>query len=183
MRVVVTGGPGSGKSTLVAALGRRGFATVEEAAIQVIAELNAERGVEGQKAWRRAHKSEFQELVARRQAALEEAVPEDTAVLFLDRGRLDGLAYCRHFGADVPLVVAEVADAARYDRVLMLDTLPDEVFADRGASGRTSGRAASLAIGAAIEAVYRERGYEPVRLPVAQIEERAEIALGLLGLG
>ena len=47
MRVVVTGGPGSGKTTLVEALGRRGYATVPEAAIQVIEAKNAELGVEG----------------------------------------------------------------------------------------------------------------------------------------
>ena len=45
-RVVVTGGPGSGKTTLVEALAARVYATVPEAGIQVIEALNREPGLE-----------------------------------------------------------------------------------------------------------------------------------------
>ena len=176
-RVVVTGGPGSGKTTLVEALAARGYATVPEAGIQVIEELNRELGLEGQKAWRHARRSAFQVRVARRQAELEDAVPPDAGVVFLDRGLLDGLAYCRHFGEAVPPEVERLARGRRYDRVLLLDTLPAEAFAGRGRTGRTSDRDASLAIAAAIEAVYRERGYRVTRLPVRPVGERLELAV------
>jgi predicted ATPase len=180
LRVVVTGGPGSGKTTLVEALGRRGFATVPEAAISVIEDLNARHGVEGQKAWRASHRTEFQELVLARQIALEEAAG-DPPVLFLDRGRLDGLAYCRYFGQAFPPGYAERARAGRYDRALVLATLAG--FDPRAASGRTSGRADSIALGAALAAVYREAGVPVSEVPeLTDADARLPFVLDLLGL-
>ena len=180
LRVVITGGPGSGKTTLVEALGARGFATVPEAAIQVIAELNEALGVDGQKAWRREHRLEFQERVLERQIALEEAAGEPP-VLFLDRGRLDGVAYCRHFDAPLPPGYEERAAGGRYDRVFVLETLAN--FADRSATGRTSDRAESVALGAVIEAVYREAGHQVERVPeLADAGARLAFVLDALGL-
>jgi predicted ATPase len=178
-RVVITGGPGSGKTTLVEAVGARGFATVPEAAIEVIAELNAELGLEEQKAWRRAHVDEFQRLVLERQLAQEAEARDGTAV-FLDRGVVDGLGYCRHFGTEPPPELLAASAEDRYDRVFLLDTLPEVIV--RGDTGRTSDRAASLAIAERIAEVYRERGLEPVRVPVASVEERVGLVLGALGL-
>ncbi len=177
MLVVVTGGPGSGKTTLVDALGKLGFATVPEAAIQVIDELNDELGLEGQKAWRSENRADFQTRVIHRQVALEERCSAE-GTTFLDRGRLDGLAYCRHFGQPVPAELERLAPLARYDRVFVLDTLSD--FADRGATGRTSDRAASIAIRERIEEVYREHGYAAVRVPEMDVGRRVEFVLGAL---
>jgi predicted ATPase len=180
LRVVITGGPGSGKTTLVEALERRGYATVPEAALQVIDELNARHGVDGQKAWRGAHRAEFQELVLARQIALEDAAG-DPPVLFLDRGRLDGVAYCRFFAVPMPPGYLERARAGRYDRVLVLDTLAS--FAERGASGRTSTREDSHALGRALDAEYRAAGHAVARLPeLRDVEARLAFVLDLLGL-
>jgi predicted ATPase len=45
--VVLTGGPHSGKTTLIEELRRRGQRVVPEAALALIEELNAAMGVEG----------------------------------------------------------------------------------------------------------------------------------------
>ncbi|MEM7308479.1 MAG: ATP-binding protein [Planctomycetota bacterium] len=179
--VVVSGGPGSGKTTLVAALGERGYATVPEAAIEVIAELNAEHGTDGQKAWRSANRTEFQLAVLRRQVRLEdELLAREPRTAFLDRSRLDGVAYCRHFGEPVPDELQRLAPLGRYDRVLLLDTLAN--FERRAETGRTSDRAASLAIRDALEAVYREAGFEPIRIPELPLQDRVDFALRALEL-
>lgn len=181
MRIAITGGPGSGKTTLVDALAARGFATVPESAIQVIGELARELGLEGQKRWRREQPVEFQRRVLARQLADEASVGAGaSAPLFLDRSCIDGLAYCRHFGVEPPAELAQAARAERLERVFLLDTLP--MLGDRGASGRTSDRETSLAVRDLLDAVYRELGHTPLRVPVAPVEERVRFVLVASGL-
>jgi len=177
-KVVVTGGPGSGKTTLVDALHARGHARVPEAAILVIDSLNATLGVEEQKRWRRANVLEFQTLVSWKQCELEAAAPAQ-GLVFLDRGLPDGLAYCRHYDAPIPTLLKQLTTAVDYDAVLLLDTLAS--FESRADSGRTSDRTASLAIRAQLEATYREAGLEPLVLPELGVEQRVQRALELLG--
>ena len=182
LMIVVTGGPGSGKTTLVEEMAKLGYATAPEAAIQVIAELNERLGVDEQKVWRREHRTEFQLSILRRQVEIEERLLEEAPeVAFLDRGRLDGLAYCRFFGEPVPEELARLAPQGRYDRVLLLDTLSR--FEDRAATGRTSDRAQSIALQGALAEVYREAGFEPLTVPELPVPERVRFVLDALGLG
>lgn len=181
MLVVITGGPYSGKTTLVEALGRRGHRTVSEAAIDVIAELNEELGLEGQKRWRFEHRREFQLRVLRLQVRREEeAARESGGPVFLDRSRLDGIAYCRYYGTPPPAELLHAAQRIRYDHVFVLDTLSHVHV--RSASGRTSDRATSLALRERIVEVYTEYGYEPVPVPETPVEERVHFVLERIGL-
>jgi len=180
VHVVITGGPGSGKTTLVEEFGMRGHATVPEAAIQVIAGLNEEMGVDAQKRFRRSDSIGFQELVLKRQLELEKEYAKREGVVFLDRGRLDGLAYLRHFGAVPSAEQLELLTGRAYDHVFLLETL--EVFEDRPDSGRMSKREDSIAIARGIEDVYREYGYEPIGVPECSVEERVAFVQGHLEL-
>lgn len=180
LRIVVTGGPTSGKTTVVEALAARGYRTVPEAALDVIAELSARLGVDEQRSWRLGHPVPFQRLVLERQDANERAAADERGAVFLDRGRLDGLAYLRHFGATAPPDVLELATAVRYDRVVLLDTLRDAPV--RSDTGRSSDRATSLALRDALLALYREHGYEPAVVPEMPVAERVEAVLAAAGL-
>jgi predicted ATPase len=180
VRVVVTGGPGSGKTTLVEALGRRGFATVPEAALEIIEALNEERGVAGQKAWRAAHRGAFQRAVLARQVELE-ARAEGLGTVFFDRGRLDGVAYCRFHGLALEPEYLLLAGGGRYDRVLVLATL--QAFAGRPETGRTSDRDESVALGGVLAEVYRAAGYPLTLVPeLATPADRVAFVLSSLGL-
>ena len=61
--VVLTGGSGVGKTTLIDRLASLGFGTVPEAAMQVIDSLNTLLDPEQQLAWRSTHKTAFGNLV------------------------------------------------------------------------------------------------------------------------
>jgi len=180
LRVVITGGPCSGKTTVIEALAERGFRTVPEAAIEVIAELSERMGVEGQAQWRSENREAFQVMIIEKQAALEEAAAgAASGDVFHDRGRLDGLAYCRVFGAPVPPEVEAGCQDLPYDRVFLLDTLSS--FDDRKATGRTSDRERSLEIRDELGRTYAERGLEPVFVPETSVEERITLILAELG--
>jgi predicted ATPase len=171
-KIVLTGGPCSGKTTVLEHLRASGCATAPEAAIQVIRDLTAELGLDGQRAWRDTHWVAFQERVARLQIEHESAAERGGAeILVCDRGLLDGLAYCRHRGVEPPTLLLDLVRGARYDQVFVLDTLKD--FDARLETGRVDDRDDSLRVGALIRAVYTEHGYRPVRVPELSVETRA----------
>ena len=173
-KIVVTGGPYAGKTTLVEALRAEGCAVAPEAALQVIAALADELGPERARAWREEHPERFQVRIAELQLELEaRAERSGTGLVACDRGLLDGIAYCRHRGIETPAPVAEAAARSRYDLVLLCDTLTP--FRPRPETGRVDDRHDSLALRDLIEAVYRE--YELVPQPVPQRAPDERLAL------
>eukprot|EP00966_Prymnesium_polylepis_P035856 832330-Prymnesium_polylepis.3 len=152
--VVLTGGSGVGKTTLIDRLAALGHRTVPEAAMRVIDALNSllddgatdGGGPRQQLAWRTAHKSAFGALlgaVALTQEARAAADPS-AGVVFLDRSVLDNLGYARVRGYEPPAFLTEgvVAEhARRIDKVFVLEEVASN-HADVEARDAQSGRAA-----------------------------------------
>ncbi len=140
-----------------------------------IKELNIKYGVEGQIKWRLQHMTEFQYMVTRHQARQESHADKNCTRLFLDRGRHDAIAYFRYYHLPVPDDLLRLIEEAGYSQIFILDTLSS--FEQRTESGRTSDRKASIRSRDLLEAVYREYGYEPVRIPELTVGERIEMIL------
>jgi len=147
---------------------------VPEAAIEVIEDMTRELGLDGQATWRAAHREEFQERIIHKQLALE-AREHTAGPVFLDRGRLDGVAYCHVYHSEVPTSLAFACSELPYDKVFLLDTL--SAFEGRTSSGRTSDRTRSLAIRDALRQIYTDRGLEPIEVPEMPLIERVEWVL------
>jgi predicted ATPase len=180
-RIVITGGTHAGKTTLVRAMGEAGFATVPEAALLVIDQLNGELGVAEQVAWRKGHQGEFQARVARLHLELEESTPpKRDDLVFCDRGVLDGLAYCAAL-AEPPIELVRASRTRRYAAVFVLDTI--EPFVGRRETGRTSDLETSLRLSETIEKIYRDASYPVERLAVAPVSTRVGWILERLGAG
>lgn len=120
-RIVLTGGPGAGKTVLTRLLADRHpdrFAMVPEAATQVYHAL--------QTRWDRLEPSgrrDVQRRIFRLQVDQEVAAPPDR-VLLLDRGTVDGAAYWPEGATDYwrDLGTTAAAELARYDAVIWLQT-------------------------------------------------------------
>jgi predicted ATPase len=176
---VLTGGPYSGKTTLVQALADAGLRTVPEAAIEVIERLNEIMGPANQRRWRRAHLPEFQRMVLELQLERERALPPGRAPVFLDRGVADGIAYYRDAGLESPGRLVACARARPYRRAFVLETL--ETFDGRRGSGRTSSRDDSVRLGALLETVYRDLGVPVTRITRTSVPERIDAVLRAAG--
>jgi predicted ATPase len=177
--VAITGGPGSGKTSLVNHLDSLGYPTVPEAGIQIIDELNRELGVQGQVEWRKGHRAEFQRRVVERMASLEAAcTAAEGSLVLCDRGLPDVLAYSELFGIELEPDLRSLVDRQRYLQVFILDTLTD--FPARSTTGRTSDRERSVRLNALLFKAYRSCGYSPIRVPELSIEERAQLVLSEL---
>ncbi len=177
-RVVITGGPCSGKTSVIEALAERGFYTVGECAIEVISELTRQMGLEGQALWRARQPHRFQELILVRQRAREAAIPGSANLVFLDRGIQDGLAYMQHYGLEVDRETQEAYGPCSYHSVVLLDTLSG--FVDRLDTGRTETHQEALAIRDRILTVYQACQLPICILPEMSIDERVAKILSSL---
>lgn len=197
-KIVLTGAPHSGKTTLINALLEEGHLVVPETAITVIESLNDLLGPKGALKWRRDHFKGFQELISERQYYMEsEAIrrlqerqdtwesiceawnePDLTVqrnFIFLDRGAHDGIAFARHYAKEFPEKASEYIDDARYDQVFLLDlVLP---FDDRVETGRLETEEDCHALQQHLDDVYSEIGLEPTLVPVMPVDERMQFVL------
>jgi predicted ATPase len=168
-RYIVTGAPGAGKTTVLEVLRARGHAVVGEAATDLIAADHA-RGID--ESWRQ---DDFLEAIARLQVERQQA-PTGAAVQLLDRSLVCTLALARHLDRPPPPFLAEAIEVALRDA-----TYRPQVFFVRllGFITPTAARrityADSVRFERTHEETYRELGFELIDVPVAPIEERAEL--------
>lgn len=176
-RYVLTGPPGSGKTSIAMALRARGWAVVEEAATEVIARQQALGVAEP---WRDA---DFINRIAALQR--DRQLPEPTAAnaaQFFDRSPLCTLALAQFLGERVtPALQAEI------ERVLEAGVYQRSVFFVRplgfiiATAARTISYEDSLRFEAVHEQVYREHGFELIDIPSgSSVEQRAAIIEGHL---
>lgn len=179
-KIVLTGAPHSGKTTLIEALLEEGYQIIPETAIVVIEALNDLLGPKGALKWRRNHFNGFQELISERQYYMElEAMKqlEDNyeQLVFLDRGAHDGIAFARHFEKKFPKHASEYIEDARYDQAFLLDLILP--FDDRPDSGRIETEEDCRALQEHLNDVYTEIGLTPILVPVMPVEDRVQFIL------
>jgi len=165
-RFVLTGGPCTGKTTLLHELRTRGYQVLEEVGRQVIQEQlrNGARVLP----W--VDRAVFQLEVLRRRQTVEKQLPV-CDVVFLDRGIPDGIAFCRLDGIDPPHQLLVASKESSYDGVFLLEPF-DHYVQD---SERYLSKEESATIHELIATVYTELHYELQCLPPCSVRKRADI--------
>ncbi len=170
--VVLTGGPGGGKSTLLAALAARGHHVMPEAGRAIIRDQAAIGGS------LRADPVAFAEaILVWELRSYREAVGRD-GLVFFDRGVPDVAGTYRRLGRPVPAHVDNAAARFRYaPTVFAAPPWPEIYVTDEE---RTQPFAEAVATYDAVVAAYRHYGYDVVDLPLVPVEERVAFLLDRL---
>ncbi len=166
---VITGGPSSGKTTLLAELEKLGHNTIPEAARTVI-----DNGIlEGLTVEQiRKDEKKFQEEVTKMKIKIESLHPKD-ALTFFDRGMHDTLAYMSHYDFEIADWVESAFKTAKYKKVFLLDQLP--VFEKDYA--RTESQDFPEKIYSLLHEAYKKFGFYIVKVPVLPVKQRAQFIL------
>jgi predicted ATPase len=175
-RYIITGAPGAGKTSVLHALRRLGFATVAEAATDVIAD---EQSLGHDEPW---HDPLFLTRICALQRARQLDAAEDGAgVLVFDRSPVCTVALARHLGRPVPPALAAEIERLTAERIYEAEVffVRPIGFIEATAARRIS-YAESLVFEAAHERAYREHGFEIIDVPPAGIEERAAMVAALI---
>jgi predicted ATPase len=173
---LLTGGPGSGKTTLIEALAAAGFATSPEAGRGIIRDQVAIGG--SALPWQ--DKALFSELMLSWELRSWQAACDRAGPVFFDRGVPDTLGYYRLIGLPAPDHVRVAAERFRYaSRVFIAPPWP-EIFTQDEERKQTLDEAERTYH--SLVGVYGELGYELAELPRAPVEERLDFILNEAGL-
>lgn len=162
---VITGGPSTGKTTLLGTLQDMGHEVIPEAARTVIDEGLA-KGLSIEQI--RADEKHFQHSVLDRKILIE-ARHDKSVLTFFDRGIHDTLAYMRHYAWEIEEHIRRATENAHYKKVFLLEPLHNFV-ADYA---RTESPDFVEKINEHLFHAYNESGYTPMRVPVMEPEKRA----------
>lgn len=158
---VLTGGPGTGKSSIILALEQLGEYVMREAAGDYI----KLRQAHGQKTpWT---EPDFQDRILDLQLQREARIPKDAKRAFLDRGIHDGLAYAQKGTQTYDRILTE-AQKARYDTVFLIGMLDSTETTE---TRRECHEEAAL-LGQQLAHIYQEHGYEMIALKAGTLQER-----------
>jgi predicted ATPase len=173
---VITGGPGSGKTTVLIELEKRGFRYAPEVARQIIQEQVRDGG----KALPWEDRELYTALMLERSIqSYKEHTPALTPT-FSDRGLPDTLGYARLIGLADDKPILNACDQYRYAPQVFLAPPWKEIYATDGERKQDFGEAERTY--ERLMQVYRECGYELVELPRLLPKERADFILSHLRL-
>jgi len=165
---VLTGGPGSGKTTTVNLLSERGYKTTIEHARHY---LDSQRTFGKTVEEIRKHQAEFQLGVLDMQIEQEKLLSPDD-VVFLDRAIPDALAYYRFLNLPQDEKLLEALSTIYYKKIFILDCLP--LVQDYA---RTEDEIAQKKIHAILTEVYESLPFPVIHVPILPSEERVDFIL------
>jgi len=151
---VISGAPGTGKTSVIDELRKQGFYTIKEAAREIGKDYNIQK---------------LQEAIFEFQKKeLEQAKQYNLA--FSDRGFGDTLAYSRFYNVEIPESVLEYVKKARYSGIFLMDLL-DKYEKD---TFREETPEQQKIIHKLIAETYYDLGYKIIRVPLMSVGERVE---------
>ncbi|WP_374407236.1 AAA family ATPase [Pelagerythrobacter sp.] len=171
VRSVVTGGPGTGKSTLLEELARRGIATETEVARAI---LQAPGGM----ALRARDPAGFARAMFEAELAAWHGAQRRDGPTVFDRGFPDIAGFLALEGLPVPPEIADACRDLRYDGPVFRAPPWQAIY--RPDAQRIQDWDAALASDAAVTAAWRTYRYEPIDLPLADVSDRADFVLARL---
>lgn len=165
---VITGGPSTGKTTVINMLAERGYKTTIEHARHYIDTMRTE----GQTVEElRSNRKKFQIGVLDMQIEQEASIlPQD--LVFLDRAIPDAMAYYQFLKLDYDEKLLTAVKNTSYKKIFILDRLP---FTKDYA--RTEDEEAQKKIHQLIIDVYTSLGFPIISVPVLPPTERVEFIL------
>ncbi|CAN5161265.1 ATP-binding protein [soil metagenome] len=174
-RIIITGGPGTGKSSIIKDLEERGYKCIHEVSREIT--LAAQK--EGINQLFLEKPILFSErILEARILQFEQASTLEKDMIFIDRGIPDVLAYMDYFKTNYPSIFDRACNDYRYDIVYLLPPWEDIYLAD---NERYESFSQSLEIHHHLQNTYLSYGYAPIEVPIGTVASRSEFILNHLG--
>ena len=170
-KIVITGGPGTGKSSIIHNLEDKGEKCLHEISRQVTLEAQ-KQGIDQLFLEQPLLFSE--KLLEGRRNQYLEAKEYKSDHIFLDRGLPDVVAYMDYFDTNYPELFNETCQNNRYDLIFILPPWKEIYTSD---NERYESYEEALKISSYLYSTYRRYGYDPIEVPKLNVEERTSFIL------
>lgn len=170
-KIVITGGPSTGKTTVIDELRNRDYVCIEEISRQVTAKAQ-EEGIDQLFLTQPLLFSEL--LLQGREQQYYNADTLDTKIIFFDRGIPDVHAYMNYLGVEYPEMYLEKSKLCTYDTVFIMPPWEEIYTTDKE---RYESFEQSLAIYNHLKNAYNDLGYDIIEIPTGTIDERISFIL------
>ncbi len=172
MRVVIDGGPGTGKTSVIKALRKRKYNVKPEAARIVL------------------HRKKYREnthLTKKQLAGIQRAIwnlslkeyqqasRKKDKLIFFDRGIISGFSYLKLEKIKITKAMLKQAASLTYEYVYIMHPLPRRLYATD--TVRRESYTKSLQIHRQIVRFYKQFGYRPCIVPFDTVEKRVQFIL------
>ncbi len=171
---IITGGPSTGKSSVLAELRKRGFECFEEIARQVIKE-NQEKG-SSVLPW--VDMLAFSDEVFNRMILLNKDLPNNKTC-FLDRSIIDLIGYMNFASKEAPSRYADGAKASSYAKTVFYMPFWSGIYANDDQRLESTEEAQKIDQG--LRKAYTDLDYKLVEVPMLPVPERVDFILNYIG--
>lgn len=176
LKIVITGGPGTGKSSIINELIKRDYTCFEEISRQVTLDARKE-GIDQLFLTKPLLFSEL--LLEARIKQFVDATSIIKELVFLDRGLPDVVAYMDYANSEYPKHFENTCETYVYDKIFVLAPWQEIFVSD---SERYENFEQAVEIHHALLTTYERFGYELIDVPFDSIEKRADFIIDALNL-
>ena len=173
-KIVITGGPGTGKSSIITELIKRGYTCFEEVSRQIILDARKD-GIDQLFLTKPLLFSEL--LLKGRIKQYNDASDNNNEFVFLDRGIPDIVAYMDYIGDDYPEMFIDACKTNVYDYVFILAPWQEIFTSD---SERYENFEQAVEIHKNLLNSYKKYDYNLRDVPFGTIESRADYILNVV---
>lgn len=165
-KIVITGGPSTGKSTLINKLSKQNYTCLEEISREVILEAR-KKGIEHLFISSPVLFSEI--LLERRTLQYQKANNINTNIVFFDRGIIDIIAYLNFSKTPYDIDFNSVLNKTKYQKVFICPPWQEIHETD---NERYESFEQANEIHLHLMEAYEKEGYHPIEIPFGTPEER-----------
>ncbi len=173
-KIVLIGGPGTGKTSVLNTLSQKGFFCMAEVSREVILKAKKD-GID--QLFLTAPLLFSEKLLEGREKQYQKATNTEEEIVFFDRGIPDVFAYMDYFKISYPSIFIEKSKEYLYNKVFMFSPW-EEIYTSDNERYETFEQA--IVINTFLEKAYKKIGYELITVPFGSIEDRTNFILNSL---
>lgn len=169
-KYIITGAPGTGKTSIINCLKKQGFSCSDEISREIITEQIANGG--DTVPWKNLER--FSERVATMRTIQYESVKANK-IHFFDRGIIDVIAYMKIDKLDINKNLIDSCKKNKYANIVFYTPIWEEIYITD--SERKEDIIRAIEIEKTLIYFYKLFGYKLVEIPKSSIEERVDFIL------